>query len=99
VPYIRRERQEALAKSADMIDEGELNFVLTAACNVYVGDRKLTYGLVNAVIGALECAKLEFYRRVAVPYEDVKRSQNGDVYPAIPPYQYDPERGAPGGGG
>lgn len=30
--------------------------------------------------GALECCKLEFYRRVAVPYEDRKIKLNGDVY-------------------
>lgn len=33
--------------------------------------------------GAIECAKLEFYRRVAAPYEDKKIAENGDVYPAI----------------
>lgn len=31
-------------------------------------------------LGALECCKLEFYRRVAVPYEDGKIKTNGDVY-------------------
>ena len=34
----------------------------------------------NAIIGALECAKLELYRRVAAPYEDDKIIENGDVY-------------------
>ncbi len=28
----------------------------------------------------LETAKLEFYRRVAGPYEDAKISENGEVY-------------------
>jgi len=28
----------------------------------------------------LSCAAAEFYRRVAVPYENVKIAQNGDVY-------------------
>lgn len=32
------------------------------------------------VLGALECCKLEFYRRVAVPYEDRKITLNGDCY-------------------
>jgi len=36
--------------------------------------------LINAIIGALECAKLELYRRVAAPYEDDKIAENGDVY-------------------
>ena len=40
----------------------------------------LYYEWINEVIGVLECAKLELYRRVAAPYEDDKRLQNGDVY-------------------
>lgn len=30
--------------------------------------------------GALAGAKLEFYRRVAVPYENAKMAEHGDVY-------------------
>lgn len=32
-------------------------------------------------VGAIECAKMEFARRVIFPYEDRKISENGDVYP------------------
>jgi hypothetical protein len=35
------------------------------------------------MIGVLECAKLELYRRVAAPYEDAKCEDNGDVYDSI----------------
>lgn len=38
------------------------------------------YDSLNAVIGVLECAKQEFYRRAAVPYENQKITENGDVY-------------------
>jgi hypothetical protein len=38
------------------------------------------YALLNELIGVLECAKLELYRRVASPYEDEKIQSNGDVY-------------------
>lgn len=31
-------------------------------------------------IGALECAKLELYRRMVAVYEDQKLGQNGDVF-------------------
>ena len=41
---------------------------------------KVSYSLINEVTGALENAKLEFYRRVVVPYEDMKIKINGDVY-------------------
>lgn len=42
----------------------------------------LNYQMINDVMGALESAKLEFYRRIAVPYEETKRKDNGDVYPS-----------------
>ena len=34
-------------------------------------------------MGVLECAKLEAYRRIAVPYEDSKVVANGDLYPPL----------------
>jgi hypothetical protein len=40
----------------------------------------LTYQTMNDCLGALEGAKLEFYRRVVVPYEEQKKYENGDVY-------------------
>jgi len=33
-----------------------------------------------SALGAIECAKLEFIRRVVSPYEDTKIASNGDVY-------------------
>ena len=33
------------------------------------------------VVGAVRCAQMEFYRRVAAPYEDAAIKKNGDVYP------------------
>jgi hypothetical protein len=58
---------------------GELNYKLTSVINDYLGDG-LSYAKLNEVIGALECAKLELYRRLAAPYEDTKIQENGDVY-------------------
>lgn len=40
----------------------------------------LKYDTINDILGALEGSKLEFYRRIAVPYENVKLAENGDVY-------------------
>jgi hypothetical protein len=34
----------------------------------------------NNIIGVLECAKQEFYRKVCSPYEDQKSKDNGNVY-------------------
>jgi predicted DNA-binding protein with PD1-like motif len=59
---------------------GELNFLFTEAITDYIEKQGLSYQTINDVVGALEGAKLEFYRRVAAPYEDVKIEENGDVY-------------------
>jgi len=59
---------------------GELNFQITMLCDDYLGNRGISYAVLNEVIGALECAKLEMYRRLVAPYEDKKIKENGDVY-------------------
>ena len=37
------------------------------------------YHRMNAMIGALQCAQLELYRRVIAPYEDEKIKESGDI--------------------
>ena len=59
---------------------GELNYIITTILTQYLNTKGLNYSTINDIVGALEGAKLEFYRRVAVPYEDTKIEQNGDVY-------------------
>ena len=56
--------------------DGELNYVVT---KILKGVYPLRYYHINKAIGVLECIKLEFYRRVAVPYEDAKIKESGDV--------------------
>jgi hypothetical protein len=41
--------------------------------------KNVGYDTINAVVGVLGCVKDEFYRRLAVDYEDMKRCQNGDI--------------------
>jgi len=56
--------------------DGELNYVITKMLKeIY----PLRYYHINKAIGVLECAKLEYYRRVAGPYEDTKIQESGDV--------------------
>jgi hypothetical protein len=62
---------------------GELNYAITRLVLGFIANQGgNSYANFNAAIGALECSKLELYRRMVAPYEDVKISQNGDVYPA-----------------
>jgi uncharacterized protein DUF6899 len=79
MPYITRTaRQELTHRPAETA--GELNFVISCAIENYLAAKGLSYATINDVMGALEGAKLEFYRRVAAPYEDKKLAANGDVY-------------------
>lgn len=84
MPYIVEAGREILEPRAEGISgtAGELNFQLTTLCLKYLDQNGGTsYARINDIIGALECAKMEFYRRLAAPYEDTKIATNGDVYP------------------
>jgi len=86
MPYIAQDRRRAIVKKAylDMteIDKaGELNYAITILIQQYSHNKgKLSYQTINDIIGALEGVKQEFYRRVAVPYEEAKIKENGEVY-------------------
>lgn len=87
MPYIkmdaRSKYEEALkeiigilkAQPVESID-GDLNYIIT---RILKGSYPLRYFNLNRAVGVLECCKLEFYRRVAAPYEDTKIKENGDV--------------------
>lgn len=81
MPYIKTRwyRWELDDPDSHPEDPGELNYLLTMIINRYWKDRG-NYQAINDIVGALEGAKLEFYRRIAAPYEDKKIEENGDVY-------------------
>lgn len=74
IPQVARRRSEHTPTVS-----GELNYAITQLIVDYLTDN-LNYSAINDALGALEGAKLELYRRVAAPYEDRKRKENGDVY-------------------
>lgn len=88
MPYIKKELRLKLdveieklinsVKSCGVENRaGVLNYSISKLIN---GLYDLKYSEVNEAVGMLECAKLEYYRRVASPYEDKKIVENGDVY-------------------
>ncbi len=80
MPYItKHDRNNIDLLNFDPVCAGQLNYVITTIIRDYY-DKSPSYQSVNDIVGALEGAKLEFYRRVAAPYEDTKIVQNGDVY-------------------
>lgn len=79
MPYIVLEDRTPLERDFLPSSAGELNFAVSALCRDYLGD-SYRYADINEVVGALECAKLELYRRIAVPYENTAIEKNGDIY-------------------
>lgn len=85
MPYIKSADR---FKLDDWIDEGnwpnpsnagELNYVFTVLAANYIARQGENYQNYNDIIGALEGAKLELYRRHVSVYEDQKVKENGDV--------------------
>lgn len=82
MPYVPQERRPLLTTISERgaQEPGDLNYQISTLCNAYLRRYGVHYSSLNAVIGVLECAKLELYRRLAAPYEDSKCNENGDVY-------------------
>lgn len=80
MPYIKQIERDSIDDSRTAQGPGQLNYLITDEITNYLSHHKLSYKTVNDILGALEGAKLEFYRRVAAPYEDKKIAENGDVY-------------------
>ena len=79
MPYIEKEgRRRVLMKGAK--SAGELNYLFTYWIKKYICDNGKKYQTYNDIVGALENAKLEIYRRKVSIYEDKKIKENGDVY-------------------
>jgi len=82
MPYIKQRVRDNIDDDPSCSHTaGQLNYFVTRACLDYMTDNP-DYAEFNEVIGVLECAKLELYRRMVAPYEDRKCEENGDVYPS-----------------
>lgn len=82
MPYIKQVDRKRLEVSRNdgPSTSGEMNYLFTEVVTDYILAKGLSYQTINDIVGALEGAKLEFYRRIAAPYEDTKIKENGDVY-------------------
>lgn len=82
MPYIKKEQREIIQEDGllGIENAGDLNYYLTMTILRYFESHGGRYQQINDVLGALEGAKLEFTRRIVVPYEDKKIVENGDVY-------------------
>ena len=86
MPYVNQYKRDeidttnAVNSLIEVIDcAGDLNYTITKLCHVYVGKFGERYQTYNDLMGVLEGAKLELYRRKIAPYEDIKIVENRDV--------------------
>jgi hypothetical protein len=83
MPYINQPIRDMIDETplgdVDVNTPGELNYAFTRLAHNYLRANGESYSNFNDIIGALEGAKLELYRRRVVPYEDKKIEENGDV--------------------
>ena len=90
MPYIPQDRRDLLDDFLNKLvrelrlapDEdlpGRLTYTITRLLWGLCPPRKCTFRQASWNLGALEAAKLEFYRRVVAPYEDEAIKRNGDL--------------------
>jgi len=58
---------------------GRLNYLIFKIAKEYIRINGESYQNYQTIIGELECAKAEIYRRMISKYEDKKIKENGDV--------------------
>ena len=84
MPYIPQESRRRLDPLIQPLvreikTEGEANYVITRLLIEAPAFTPLRYSSLNAAGGVLWAVGMELYRRLASPYEDSKRVQNGDI--------------------
>jgi len=75
MPYIKEERRQDFPETT-----GDLTYKLCRQLVTYYTIYGNKFDVYSRCIAALECAKLEFYRRMMAPYEDEKMKENGDAF-------------------
>jgi len=87
MPYVKKDRRweyvDGLNELLVVLEgysfpPGDLNYIITKLLHA-AWDCNPRYDTGNELVGVLECAKQEFYRRKLAPYEDKKIQENGDL--------------------
>lgn len=88
MPYIKPADREPFEQSIQTLltalgdspqFEGKLNYIISRLIDGLC-DKNRGYAQINRIVGVLDCTKMEFYRRIAINYEESVRQVNGDVY-------------------
>lgn len=84
MPYINQRDRDFFEPSLDEIvdsiqDPGDVCFCIYYILQKVCKKDSTRFKTISSLIGEVECAKMEFYRRIVAPYEDIKINENGDV--------------------
>lgn len=84
MPYIKQEDRPKFDEHINALNDaiacaGDFNYVVSRLGLALIAKLGGRYDHHNTVIGAMECAKLEMYRRRTGPYEDIAIFRNGDI--------------------
>jgi hypothetical protein len=86
MPYIHKDRKQQIDVTSSFpinATPGDLNYALHQVIDHWLVSQQVdvNYTQCNSIVGALECVKLEIYRRIVAPYENKMINKNGDVEP------------------
>ena len=82
MPYISREDRNGIITGSIRVtteNPGRVTYRLFKSCLHFL-PKEPCFSDYCVLLGALEAAKLELYRRYIAPYEDKKMKEHGDVY-------------------
>lgn len=74
------DKMETKLQTVGNLEAGDLNYLITKMCLMYIDIKGKSYRTLNEIHGLLNCANEEFRRRVTNVYEDSKIELNGDVF-------------------
>ena len=90
MPYITQEERlkvnPEIDRMVDLIQQnnwnvGLINYIFSTILWTWF-KQVPSYPTINGIVGVLGCVKDEFYKRIASPYENIKKEINGDLHVA-----------------
>ena len=83
MPYIKPEDRLILDPIINQLplnlSVGEMNYIFTRIVHKFISVRGISYANLSAAAATLSDCREEFVRQVVAPYEDRKKSENGDI--------------------
>lgn len=89
MPYIKQKDREVIdpslqtfitdLKTKNMLGPGRMNYIISTLLTEFYPVAR-GYSGINEAMGVLSCVSSEYYRRLAVPYEQDKIAENGDIF-------------------